>query len=327
MKAMVYTEYGSPDVLNLKEIDKPVPKNDEVLIKVRAAALNAGDWHLLRGDPFLIRIMGFGFFKPKNQILGSDVAGIVEAVGSNAKQFKPGDEVFGDLSGSGFGGFAEYVAAPEKAFNFKSSNMPFDKMAAVPISGLTALQGLRDKGQIQPGKRVLINGASGGVGTFAVQLAKSFGAEVTAVCSTKNLEMVRSLGADKVIDYTKEDFTKSGERYDIILAVSGNYSMGDYKRSLKPGGIYVGIGGSMSQMFRAMLYGPWINMSGNKKITTLIQKQSQSDLAYLKKLIDEGKLDPVIERSYNLSELPDAIRYVEAGHAGGKVIIQMIDNH
>ncbi|NES41525.1 NAD(P)-dependent alcohol dehydrogenase, partial [Moorena sp. SIO2C4] len=211
MKAILYTQYGSPDVLKLKEIEKPIPKEDEVLVKINSASANAGDWHLLRGKPFLIRIMGFGLLKPKNQILGADIAGRVEAVGKNVEQFKPGDEVFGDLSECGFGGFAEYVCARESALVLKPTNITFEEVAAVPAAALTALQGLRDQGQIQPGQKVLINGASGGVGTFAVQIAQSFGAEVTGVCSTRNLDMVRSIGADHVIDYTQEDFTKNGQ--------------------------------------------------------------------------------------------------------------------
>src|SRR6266571_7120401 len=238
MKAIVYHTYGSPDVLKLKEVAKPTPKDDEVLIKVYAAAANAGDWHLLRGVPFLVRLVS-GVLKPKNTILGADIAGRVEAVGRNVTQFQPDDEVFGDLSGCGFGGFAEYVCARENALALKPANLSFEEAAAVPSAGVTALQGLREKGQIQPGQKVLINGASGGVGTFAVQLAKSFGAEVTGVCSTRNVDMVRSLGADQVIDYTQADFTKNGQRYDFIFAVNGYHSIFDYKRALSPKGVYV----------------------------------------------------------------------------------------
>ena len=237
MKAIVNTQYGSPDVLQLKEVAKPTPKDDEVLVKVYAVSVNAADLHLLRADPFLIRLSS-GLLKPKNTILGSDIAGRVEAVGSNAKQFKSGDEVFGDISACGWGGFAEYVAVPENAFALKLTNLSFEEAAAVPMAAVTALQGIRYAGQIRPGQKVLINGASGGVGTFAVQLAKSSGAEVTAVCSTRNLEMARSIGADHVIDYTKEDFSKNGKKYDLILATNGDRSISDYRRALSPKGIY-----------------------------------------------------------------------------------------
>ena len=269
MKAIVVHKYGSPDVLQLKEVAKPTPKDDEVLVKVHAASVNAADLHFLRGKPFLMRLMGYGLLKPKNTILGADIAGRVEAVGSNVKQFQPGDEVFGDLSGSGWGGFAEYVCASEDALVLKPANMTFEQAAAVPIAAVTALQGLRDKGHIQPGQKVLINGASGGVGTFAVQIAKSFGAEVTAVCSTRNVDMVRSIGADHVIDYTQEDFTKNGQRYDLIIAANGYHSISDYKRALSPKGTYVMTGGSATQMFQAMLLGPWISRTGSKKMGNL----------------------------------------------------------
>jgi NADPH:quinone reductase-like Zn-dependent oxidoreductase len=256
MKAIVYTEYGPPDVLQLKEVEKPTPKDNEVLIKVHAASVNYSDWAFVRGEPFMVRLMGSGLLKPKNTILGADIAGRVEAVGRSVKQFQPGDEVFGDLSECGWGGFAEYVSVPENALTLKPANMTFEEAAAVPQAALVALQGLRDKGQIQPGQKVLINGASGGIGTFAVQIAKSFGAEVTGVCSTRNLDMVRSIGADHVIDYTQEDFTQNGQRYDLILAAGGYRSIFDYKRALSPKGIYVSTGGSMAQTFQAMLLGP-----------------------------------------------------------------------
>ncbi len=241
MKAVVYTKYGPPDVLQLKEVEKPTPNDDEVLIKVRAASVNPLDWHLMRAEPFLARLE-VGFLKPKNKILGADIAGRVEAVGRNVKQFQLGDEVFGEIFENGLGGFAEYVSVPESALALKPANISFEAAAAVPIAALTALQGLRDKGEIQSGQKVLINGASGGVGTFAVQIAKSFGAEVTGVCSTRNLEMVRSIGSDQVIDYTQEDFTKNGQRYDLILDVAAYHSIFDYKRALSPEGIYVMVG-------------------------------------------------------------------------------------
>ncbi len=320
MKAIVYTKYGSPDVLQLKDVEKPAPKEDEVLIKVHAASVNAADLHLLRADPFLIRFMS-GLLKPKNTILGADIAGRVEAIGGNVKQFKPGDEVFGDISGCGWGGFAEYVCARENALVLKPANISFEEAAAVPMAGVTALQGLRDKGQIQPGQKVLINGASGGVGTFAVQIAKSFGAEVTAVCSTMNLEQVRSIGADHVIDYTQEDFTQNEHRYDLILAANGYHSISDYKRALSPKGTYVTTGGSMAQMSQAMLQGPWISMTGSKKMGNMLARPNQKDLAFMKDLLEAGKVVPVIDRCYPLSEVPEALRYLEEGHARGKVVI------
>jgi NADPH:quinone reductase-like Zn-dependent oxidoreductase len=321
MKAVVYTEYGSPDVLQLKEIDKPIPKDNEVLVKVHAASLNAADWHLLRADPFLVRLMGMGLLRPKYKILGSDIAGSVEAVGRNVKQFQPGDEVFGDLFNCGLGGFAEYVCAREDALVLKPANMTFGEAAAVPLAALTALHGLRDKGQIQPGQKVLVNGASGGVGTFAVQLAKYFGAEVTAVCSTRNLDMMRTLGADHVIDYTHEDFTKNGQLYDLILAANGYHSIFDYKRVLSPKGIYVMSGGSGTQMFQAILMGPLISMTGSRKMGTVSSKPNKKDLVFMKELLEAGKVIPMIDRRYPLSEVAEAIRYLEEGHARGKVVI------
>ncbi|MBV9227930.1 MAG: NAD(P)-dependent alcohol dehydrogenase [Chloroflexi bacterium] len=319
MKAVVYTQYGSPDVLQFKEVEKPTPKDDEVLIKVSAVAVNAADWRLLRADPFLARLYN-GLLKPKRTILGSDVAGRVEAVGRNVKQFQPGDEVFGDLFGY-WGAFAEYVCVPEKTVVLKPANLTFEEAAAVPLAAVTALQGLRDKGQIQPGQKVLIQGAGGGVGTFAVQIAKAFGAEVTAVCSTKNVDIVRSIGADHVIDYTQEDFTKNGQHYDLILAVNGYHPISDYKRALSPRGRYVSTGGSMAQYYQTTLLGPWISMTGEKKMGYLAMKQNIKDLVFLKELLEGGKVVPVIDRRYPLSEVAEAIRYLEKGHARGKVVI------
>jgi NADPH:quinone reductase-like Zn-dependent oxidoreductase len=325
MKAIVYAKYGSPDVLQLKEVAKPTPKDDEVLVKVHAVAVNAADWHLLRADPFLVRLSS-GLLEPKNKILGADVAGRVEAVGGNVKQFKPGDEIFGDLSGCGFGGFAEYVCAREDVLTLKPVNSSFEEAAAVPMAAVTALQGLRDKGQIQPGQKVLINGASGGVGTFAVQIAKSFGAEVTAVCSTRNLDMVRAIGADHVVDYRREDFTRNGRQYDLILAANGYRSISDYRRALTPGGTYVMTGGAGAQMFEAMLLGPWMSMTGSKKMTSLLARPDKKDLAFMKELLEAGKVVPVIDRCYPLREVADAIRYLEEGHARGKVVITIDHN-
>jgi len=322
MKAIVYHEYGSPNVLNLEDVDKPAPKDNEVLIEVHAASVNAADWHLLRGDPFLLRLDS-GLLKPKNTILGADIAGRVETVGSNVKQFQSGDEVFGDISECGFGGYAEYVSVHENVLALKPTNMTFEQAAAVPMAAVTALQGLRDKGQIQQGQKVLIYGASGGVGMFAVQIAKSFEAEVTAVCSTRKLDMVRSIGADHVIDYTQVDFTKNGQRYDLIVAANGYRSLSDYRRALSPNGIYVCTGGSMAQIFQSMLLGPFISMNGSKKMANLAAKPNQKDLAFMTELLEAGKVVPVIDRRYPLSEVPEAIQYLGEGHAKGKVVISL----
>lgn len=322
MKAIVFHEYGSPDVLRLEEMEKPVPQDNEVLIKLQATAANAADWHLLRGDPFLVRLFS-GLLKPKMKILGADIAGQVEAVGRTVTEFRPGDEVFGDISGHGWGGFAEYVCVPENAVLLKPTNISFLQAAAVPMAAVTALQGLRDKGNIQAGQKVLIYGASGGVGTFAVQIAKALGAEVTAVCSTKKVEMVRALGADHVIDYTQEDFSRNGRQYDLILAANGNRSISDYKRALAPKGIYVLTGGSMAQLMQTLLLGPVLSMTSSQKMGNLMAKPNQADLALVRGMIEAGKVTPVIDRCYPLSEVPAAIRYLEEGHAKGKVVITM----
>jgi len=325
MKAIVVEKYGSPDVLKLAEADKPAPRANEVLIKVRAASLNAFDWHMLLPDPFMVRLMGGGLLKPKNRILGTDMAGRVEAVGGNTAQFKPGDEVYGDLARWGCGACAEYACAPEEALAPKPKNMSFEQAAAAPMAALTALQGLRDKGHIRAGQKVLVNGASGGVGTFAVQLAKFFAAEVTAVCSTGNMDMARSLGADHVIDYTQEDFTRSGRQYDLILAANGFHPLADYKRALAPGGSYVMTGGSMRQIFHAMLLAPWYSMTGGKKMGGITAHANQKDLVFVKELMEAGKVVPVIDRVYPLAEVPEALRYLLAGHARGKVVIKVED--
>lgn len=330
MKAVVYTEYGSPDVLHLKEVDKPTPKDDELLIKVQAAAINAADWRLLRADPFFVRFMA-GLRKPKNPILGADMAGRVEAVGKHVSQFQPGDAVFGDLSENGFGGFAEYVCVPQNMVASKPTNLTFEEAAAVPMAAVTALQGLRDHGKIQSGQKVLIHGASGGVGTFAVQIAKALGGHVTAVCSTSKMEIARSLGAEHVIDYTKEDFTQSmsrgtrdGQQYDLILAVNGNRPLSDYERALTPTGTYVVAGGSMSQLFQAILLGSIKSKLGSKTITGFTAAPSQTDLLFMKELIEAGHVTPVIDRSYPLNQVPDAMRYMEEGHARGKIVITLL---
>ena len=328
MKAIVCTKYGSPDVLQLQEVAKPAPQDDEVLIRVYAASVNARDWRFMRAKPFFIRLVPGGFLQPKNKILGADVTGRVEAIGSNVKQFQPGDEVFGYLpSATGRGTFAEYVCANENAITLKPANLAFEQAAAVPVAAMTALQGLRDKGNIQPGQRVLIQGASGGVGTFAVQIAKSFGAEVTAVCSTRNLEMVRSIGADHVIDYTREAFTRNGQRYDLILAVNGYHPISDYLRASSPAGIYVVIGGSMIQLFQAMRLGRRISKTGSQKTYVVSLVQSQKDLIFMKELLESGKVVPVLDGCYPLGKAVEAFWYFEKVHAKGKVVITMEQNN
>ena len=326
MKAIVYTKYGSPDVLQLKEVEKPTPKEDEVLIRIYAAAVTAGDVIVVKGEPFLVRLSS-GLLEPKHKIPGKEMAGRVEAVGGNVKQFQPGDQVFGDLSVCGWGAFSEYVSVPENAIALKPANLTFEEAAAVPESAVVALQGLRDKGKIQPAQKVLINGASGGVGSFAVQIAKSFGAEVTAVCSTRNLDMARSIGADHVIDYTQEDFTQNGQRYDLILAANGYHPLSDYKGALSPKGIYVMTGGSGAQMFQAMLQGPIISMTGSKTMGNMLVKPNKNDLVFMKELLEAGKVVPVIDRRYPLSAVPEALRYLEEGHARGKVVITVEHNN
>lgn len=320
MKAIVYHEYGSPDVLKLDEVEKPTPKEDEVLIKVHAAAANAADWRLMRADPFPIRF-GLGLFKPKNGRVGADVAGQIEAVGSQVTQFRPGDLVYSDLSGDGFGTFAEYVCASEDVVALKPNNLTCEQAAGVPMAAVTALQGLRDMGEIEQGQTVLINGASGGVGTFAVQIAKSFGAEVTAVCSTSKLEQARLLGADHVIDYTKEDFAENGQQYDLIFAANGHRPIDDYIQSLTPTGTYVVAGGSMSQLFQAVALGPFKSKKGGKTVRTFTAKPKQADLQFMATLLETGKVTPVIDRTYPLEQAADAMRYLEAGRAKGKIVV------
>lgn len=320
MKAIIYTNYGSPDVLQLKEIEKPTPKENEVLVKVHAAAANPADWHLMRAEPFVARLEN-GLLKPKHTRLGADVAGRVEAIGKNVTQFRVGDEVFGELPLNALGSYAEYVAVPETLLALKPARLSFEQAAAVPLAGFTALQGLRDKGKLQPGQKVLINGASGGVGTFAVQIAKTLGAaEVTGVCSTRNLELVRSIGADKVIDYTQTDFTKSGQKYDLIFDAVGNRSVADLKRALTPTGIGSVAGfTSMALLFQHMLLG------GKKVGMMATAKANQKDLLILKELLETGKIVPVIDRRYPLSETAEAIRYLESGRARGKVIVTVVE--
>jgi NADPH:quinone reductase-like Zn-dependent oxidoreductase len=317
MKAIVYHQYGSPDVLKYEEIEKPIAGDDEVLIKLCAASVNPLDWHFMRGKPFLVRIGALR--TPKYKILGCDIAGRVEAVGKNVKQFQPGDEVFGGKRG--LGGFAEYVCVTEDRLALKPANLSFEAVAAVPVAAITALQGLRDKGRIQEGHKVLVDGASGGVGTFAVQIAKWFGAEVTAVCSTSKLDTARSIGADHVIDYTREDFTQSGQRYDLILAANAYHSIFDYRRALSQDGVYVIAGGGGVQLLQALLLGPLLSRMGSKKMCFVGAKLNKKDLVVLKDLLETGKVVPVIDRRYPLSDVAEALRYLEQGHARGKVVI------
>jgi NADPH:quinone reductase-like Zn-dependent oxidoreductase len=323
MKAVVYCDYGVPN-LKFQEIEKPTPADDQLLVRVRAASVNPLDWHFVEGTPKLMRAMGVGLRKPKDTRLGVDFAGTVEAVGKNVTKFKVGDEVFGGRTGA----FAEYVCVREaRAVALKPANITFEEAASVPIAAITALQGIRDKGKVQAGQKVLINGASGGVGTFAVQIAKSFGAGVTGVCSTRNLDMVRSIGADHVIDYTKEDFTKGAERYDVIIDNVANHSLLECRRALTPNGIYVLIGGGSANEqglvgplinpIKAMLLSPFVN----QKMGMMLADLNHNDLAMLADLMQSGKMKPVIDRTYKLSDLPDAIRYLEQGHARGKVVI------
>jgi NADPH:quinone reductase-like Zn-dependent oxidoreductase len=325
MKAMICTRYGPPDVLQLQEVTKPAPRDDEVLIKIHATSINSRDWRLMRANPFFIRLAAGGLLKPKNPILGADVAGQVEVVGRNVKLIQPGDEVFGFLPiASGRGTFAEYVCANENAITLKPANLTFEQAAAVPVAAMTALQGLRDDGNIRPGQKVLINGASGGVGTFAVQIAKAIGAEVTAVCSTRNLEMVRSIGADHVIDYKKEDFIKNGQQYDLILAVNGYHPISNYLNALKPDGTYVVAGGSMFQLAQAASYRKKVSKTGVQKIYVASLVQSQKDLIFIKELLESGKIMPVIDGCYPLSKTPEAFWYFEKAHPKGKVVICVV---
>jgi len=316
MKAILYTKYGPPDVLQLQEVGKPSPKDDEVLVKVYASSVNAFEWRRFTLPLVFVRMFSGGIREPKDMRIGADLAGRVEAVGASVRQFKPGDEVFGIRRGA----FAEYVCVPEHLLAPKPPNVSFEAAAAVPLAALTALQGVRDQGQTQPGQKVLINGSGGGVGTFAVQIAKSFGAEVTAVCGTRNLDVARSIGADHVIDYTQEDFTKNGQRYDVIVAVNGYHSIFDYRRALKPNGIYVVLGGSMGQIFQGML-GPLLWRFAHKTIRGVFTNLNQKDLVFLKELLETGKVVPVIDRRYPLSEVAGAVRYMIEGHPRGKVVI------
>ena len=324
MKAVVYTKYGSPDVLQLKEVAKPAPTDDEILIKVHAVSVNRSDWEGLIGKPLYARIGGL--LKPRHQILGSDIAGRVEMAGRNNRQFQPGDEVFGDILGR-MGGFAEYVCARGRTLALKPASMTFEEVAAIPQAAVIALQGIRDKGQVQPGQKVLINGAGGGAGSFAVQLAKLYGAEVTGVDNTGKLDFMRSLGADHVIDYTREDFTKNGKQYDMILDVIAHRSVFAYKRALRPNGSCFMVGGSVATAFQILLLGPWVRRTAGKKIRLLVVQPNRKDLVFITELYEAGKVVPVIDRRYLLSEVPEALRYLGEGHARGKVIITVEHNY
>jgi NADPH:quinone reductase-like Zn-dependent oxidoreductase len=323
MKAIVYDRYGPPDVLRVAEVPRPTARNGEVLVAVRAASVNAGDSRLVRADPFLVRLIYGGLLRPKIKILGADVAGEVLAVGAGVTRFRPGDEVYGDLSESGFGAFAELVSVPEEALAPKPPSLTFAEAAAVPLAALAALQGLRDRGSVRAGQRVLINGASGGVGSFAVQIARALGAEVTGVCSTRNVEMVRALGADDVVDYRREDITRSGERYDVMLDAAAWRPFGSYRPLLSPGGVYVLVGGATAYMFRALILGPWSARIGGMKVKTLISKPNRADLEALTELIEAGKITPVVTTREGLAEVPAAIRDLEAGHARGKIVVSI----
>ncbi len=312
MKAIVYERYGSPDVLEFRDVEKPGVTDDGVLVRIRAASTNPYDWHFMRAKPLFTRAM-FGWFRPKDHRLGADLAGEVEAVGKDVTRFRPGDAVFGE----GAGAFAEYACVPERWLAKKPANLSFEQAAAVPMAGITALQGLRDSGKIRAGQKVLILGASGGVGTFAVQIAKSFGAEVTGVCSTKNVEMVRKIGADHVVDYTREDFTRGGARYDLLLDTVGSRSLRACRRVLAPKAVYVHVGGRMARVLTLPIVSPFASQS----LVQLIAKRNKDDLEILTGLIEAGKVTPVIDRTYTLSEVPDAIGYLEEGHARGKIVI------
>ena len=323
MKAIVYTQYGSPDVLQLRELAKPEPKEDQVLVKVHAASANALDYRRFEKLSTIDRLMEEKIFKSVGKAIGADIAGVVEAVGANVKQFQPGDEVFGVAVGMK-GGFAEYACAAENRLALKPMNLSFEAAAAVPVAAVTALRGLRNKGRVQPGQTVLVNGAAGGVGTFAVQIAKAFGAEVTAVCSTRNLDMARSIGADHVIDYTREDFTQGSQCYDLIFAVNGFHPLSAYQRALNPQGMYICAGGSLPQILQAMFVGPFMSRRNRKRLGSMgIASVNQKDLLCLKELIEAGKISPVIEKNYPLNEAPMAMQYLAEGHAKAKIVFQI----
>lgn len=321
MRAVVHTRYGSPDALELRDVERSTPAVDEVLIRVRAASVNAADWHVMRGKPFLVRLMGYGIRTPNHGLFGADVAGEVEAVGSDVTAFQPGDAVFGDLSESGRGSFAEYVCTGENALASIPAGVTFEEAAATPLAAVTALQGLRDLGEIREGERVLVNGASGGVGTFAVQIAKAYGAEVTGVCRTEKVDAVRSIGADEVIDYTEVNYANTGERYDLILDVGAHQSMLATRRALAPGGRYVLVGGALGPMLGTMALGPLLSRLGNERMAVLMAEPNRADLEAVGDLLESADVVPVIDRCYPLEEVPNAVAYLESGGATGKIVI------
>jgi NADPH:quinone reductase-like Zn-dependent oxidoreductase len=325
VKAIVYTKYGPPEILQLKEVEKPAPGKDELLVKIYASSINSWDWGQLQGKEFITRIIG-GLLKPRYKILGGDIAGVVEAVGENVIDFQPGDEVFGDIAGNGFGGFAEYVSVPARLLAKKSPRMAFDQAASLPQAGLLMLQGLHYKGAIKQGDQVLINGAGGGVGTLALQYAKSLGAEATCVDISEKFGLLHSLGADHLIDYKKEDYTRNGKQYDRILDVEAHRSVFDYKRALKPGGTFAMIGGSMGGglLLQLIFFGPMISTFGHKKLGLMGYKPNRSDLDRLTWLFEEGEVVPVIDRCYPLDEVADAFRYFGTGRVKGKIVISVI---
>ncbi len=322
MKAIVFNQYGQPDILHLGEVKKPSPRKNEVLIKVHAVSLNYADWHLLTGTPFVARL-SFGLFRPGKNIPGADISGVVEAVGSGVTQFKPGDDVYGDLGLAGFGGLAEYVCAPEDTIAPKPSNLTFEEAAALPMASVTALQALKNEGQVKPGQKVLIHGSAGGVGVYALQIAKYLGAEVTGVCSTRNIEQTLALGADHVIDYTREDFSANGKTYDLILGINGNRSIFDYRKALAPGGKYLMVGGSDKQIFQFMFLGPFVARP-DQKMGSVFARNHRKELITIKELVEAGKIHPLIDRTYTLRETPDAMRYLGTGHARAKIIIKVV---
>lgn len=324
MQAIVYHQYGSPDVLQRAEVAQPTPASDEVLVKIHATSVNAADWLLLNGESIMTRMIAGGLNAPKKAILGGDMAGTVEAVGNGVTQFKPGDAVYGDVSACRTGGFAEYIAVPEKYLARKPANLSFAEAAAFPLAGGTALQGVRDKGRVQAGQHVMITGASGGVGAFAVQIAHAFGANVTAVCSTSKMAMVRQLGADAVIDYTRTDITQTGARYDVILDIAANRPFSDFRHSLNPGGSYIVAGGAIPRIFGAMLLGPLASLTGGKRYGVLTAQPKQADLQTLTEMIEAGRLKPVIDRCYPLAETADALRYFGSRKVQGKIVITVV---
>ncbi|MCF2649309.1 NAD(P)-dependent alcohol dehydrogenase [Niallia circulans] len=322
MKAIISEKYGMPETLKLGEVDKPIPKHNEVLVKVYASSINFGNLALLTGKPLPVRFV-FGLRKPKYRIPGGDIAGVVEAIGKDVTQIQIGDQAYGDLANNGWGAFAEYVAVDEKTVALMPSNLSFTEIAGVPMAGTTALQAIRNIGKVRTGQEILIHGASGGVGTFAVQIAKALGAEVTAVVSTRNVDLVKSLGADHVIDYKKDDFVNDTKTFDTIFGVNGSQSIFTYKKKLKENGVFIHVGGANNQFYQTMLLGPLLSLFGKKKFITFLQRPNQQDLVFINGLIEEGKVKPIMDRSYSLNDVPEAFQYFEKGHSQGKVIITM----